>query len=449
MDEHTPIKNGSVLLPEELKRRDVEITAGVILSVERNIPARESTDVIDARGKYVLPVFMDIHTNGRGRFDPTIDVYDLVFIGFPSNGIGYLNGLDNTLMRYARTGVTRAVMIRLASPVSDLTRVLRYISNYRDDFHKQAWSDVLDDPYVGGTFVKRLEYRGAKNSEHFNEPFQESFDEMQKTAGGLIRIVNVVPEQRADALDLIKVLGRKRRGQCHRAYGRYRCAIFRSYKDQAKTRTQFLNSPSGSSVKPLQGGARPKVCCGATTCLLKIITSGYYVAKFYVMDNIERKGFDKIVVITDTMFPTLLEESYKFSMLGIQGKVSLNMEYFHISDRGDAVFRGTLTMDKVFPNIPDWPNVAIEGVWHKVRKHLSFKQALSKASHMRSGSPARVIGNLRAGTPGDRSNLSRFTKSIEEGRSANAGIPDIKVIHDSHRVRMDRVFVKDNPSRNT
>ena len=87
------IRNGSVLLPGGLKRADLEISEGVISTIgaPRGGPPAET---IDVRGKYVLPGFIDIHTNGIAGFDFTNGRYDLPSDSFTSDEKAYLESIE-------------------------------------------------------------------------------------------------------------------------------------------------------------------------------------------------------------------------------------------------------------------------------------------------------------------------------------------------------------------
>lgn len=442
MYEKILIKNGSVLLPDGLKVTDIELGDGIIARVDRQIPVGESSTVIDAEGKYVLPGFIDIHTNGIAGFDLTQGVYDRANDGFVSSEEIYLAGLDNALRKYAGTGVTRAVLTSLASPVSDLERVFGYVSKYRNDLPKQAWSEVLEGVYVEGTFMKHVEYRGAHNPDYFNEPSRELFDELQKAAGGLIRIVNVVPEWGPPALDLIKYLVAKGVVCAAGHTGATGVQYSQAIKNGTRLATHFPNGPTGSSVKPFEGGGAAESVLRADDVFAEIIADGYHVDKSYVMDTVKRKGFDNIVVITDSMFPILLDGLEKFSMLGVEGRVSSNGEYLQIADRGNALFGSTLTMDRAFSNILNWLTAPIEGIWYKLHEPLDFEEALSKTSDMCSRNPARVIGIFEPKALNDSNDLKNYTGSIEAGKSADLVIADIETIRGERRVKIDRVFVK-------
>lgn len=442
MQDKTIIKNGSVLLPQGLKETDIELNGGIISRIEPRISADAAATVTDADGKFVIPGFIDIHTNGIAGFDLTLGAYDQAKDRFTSDEEKYLSGLDNALGRYACTGVTRAVLTSLASPVHDLKRVFRYVSRYRENYRERAWSAVLAGLYVEGTFMKEEGYRGAHNADYFNEPSKELFDELQIAADGLIKIVNVVPEWGAPALELIRYLTAKgiicAAGHTGATGSQYSLAI----DNGTRLATHFLNGPTGSSVKPFDGGGAAERVLRADQVFAEIIADGYHVDKAYVMDAIKRKGTGKVVVITDSMFPTMLEGLDKFSMLGVEGKVSSNGEYLQIADRGNALFGSTLRMDKAFSNILNWLTSPVEGIWYKVHEPLGFEEALSKASDMCSGNPARVIGIFEPDTATEMKNMSRYTGSIETGKSADVLVADIGGSQGNRRVKIDTVFVK-------
>ena len=59
------IRNGEVIDPSRgLRRRaDVGVLEGRIAAIEDSIPAERGLDVIEARGLYVTPGFVDLHTH--------------------------------------------------------------------------------------------------------------------------------------------------------------------------------------------------------------------------------------------------------------------------------------------------------------------------------------------------------------------------------------------------
>jgi dihydropyrimidinase len=59
------IKNGNIVTADEIIRKDIKIKDGIIVSVEKNIPATNEADeeIIDALGRYILPGGIDVHTH--------------------------------------------------------------------------------------------------------------------------------------------------------------------------------------------------------------------------------------------------------------------------------------------------------------------------------------------------------------------------------------------------
>ena len=61
----TLVKNGMIVSPEDTYEADVLIEDGVIECIGKNLEAKfgDADKVIDAKGKYVLPGGIDVHTH--------------------------------------------------------------------------------------------------------------------------------------------------------------------------------------------------------------------------------------------------------------------------------------------------------------------------------------------------------------------------------------------------
>ena len=442
MQRKIKITNGKVLLPGELKSVDIEIEDGIIINIGENTQSGNFDLVIDAAGKYVLPGFIDVHTNGIAGFDLTNGVYDLDSAVFISDEKTYLHGLDNALREYARTGVTRAVLTSLASPLEQLKRVFQYVDKYKHDHIRSPWKEVLGGLFVEGTFMKLVDYRGAHNPVYFNEPSIGLFNELQKAAGGLIKVVNVVPEWGEPAFELIKYLSNEDIVCAAGHTGALGFQYDKAIKSGLSLAVHFLNGPTGSSSKSLDGGGAVENVLRASVMSVELIVDGYHVDKSYVMDTIKRKGFDKVVAITDSMFAAQFKNLKEFNILGVNGIVSPNGEYLQIADREYALFGSMLTMDTAFSNVLTWLTMPIEGVWHEMHYPLSFEEALIKTSYMCSKNPAKILGIYEPKSSNGKSLASNFTGSLEVGKSADILITDIAKSDSGYKLNIDKVFVK-------
>ncbi len=436
------VKNGKVLLPEGLKSVDILIEDGTLKNISDRIITSKDDVVIDAKGKFVLPGFIDVHTNGIAGFDLTNGVYDLQTGKFISDQDTYLNGLNNALKEYAKTGVTRAVLTSLASPINQLKKVFAFVDEYRKNHIDSPWKEVLAGLFVEGTFMKLIDYRGAHNPGYFYEPSIELFNQLQNASGGLIKVVNVVPEWDEPAFNLIKYLSEKKVVCAAGHTGAIGFQYDKAIKSGLRLAVHFLNGPTGSSSKSLDGGGAVENVLRAKNMFVEIIVDGYHVDKAYVMDTIKRKGFDKVCAITDSMFTASFSELKKFNILGVSGIVSENGEYLQIADREYSLFGSMLTMDRAFSNVLTWLSTPIEGVWHAMHKPLEFEDALIKTSDMCSKNPAEILGIYNPESKQEEDILKSYTGSIEIGKSADLIIADIEESENGYKLKVENVFVK-------
>ncbi len=441
MREKIIVRGGSVVLPDAVVVADVEVIGGRIERIGQGLEADASCTVLEARDKYVLPGFIDLHTNGIAGFDLTQGVYDPRTNSFDSRREAYIGCLDKALKEYAKTGVTRAFLTSIAAPVQSLKNVYRHVYEYSQRPDKSAWSQILGGLYNEGTFMRLAEHRGAHNQAYFNRPTRELFDELQDAAGGLIRVVNVVPEWGDAALELIKYLSAKGIVCAAGHTGATGIQYGEAVGHGTTLAIHFPNGPTGSSVKPFDGGGAVETVLRDDRLFAEIIADGYHMDKSYARDTIRRKGYDKIVVITDSMFPALLDGVTEFSVFGVEGRVGPNGEYLHIADRKNALFGSSLTMNAAFGNVLDWLTSPIEGVWYRTHEPVGFEEALVRTSAMCSGNAARVLRMYGPGS-GASAGMSDHTGSIEKGKCADLVIAGIHSVGGKHRVDINEVIVK-------
>ena len=199
------ITGGKVLLPTGLKKIDIELDSGIITKVKKNLKKDRAAVRLDASDRYILPGFIDIHTNGIAGFDLTNGFYDFNKKRFSIGEENFLQGLDSSLKEYVKHGTTMVGYSTLEASKNKLKKIFKIIAKYKNE-SLSIYKDVLHGIYMEGTFMKDKRFRGAHNPKYFFKPSINLFDEFQQAAGGNIRVVNVVPEWDKPAIDLIEYL---------------------------------------------------------------------------------------------------------------------------------------------------------------------------------------------------------------------------------------------------
>ena len=149
-------------------------------------------EVIDAGGKYVLPGFIDIHTNGSGGFDCTSGYYDTEKKKFLFDKANYFSGVERALKSYAENGCTRVVLSTIAAPVNQIREVISYLKDYKNS--NLNLSDLLFGIMIEGSFIKEPANGGAHNPENFSAPREEILKQFVEGNEEIIKIINIPPE---------------------------------------------------------------------------------------------------------------------------------------------------------------------------------------------------------------------------------------------------------------
>lgn len=431
------ISNGNVVLNDKIVKTDILLKDGVIkaVNVKKNPAADE--EVIDASGKYILPGFIDIHTNGMAGYDTTNGKFDVSTGNFSTSKNDYNSALEEALKNYLQHGTTLVGLTTLEAPVSKLKKVFNYVGNYKSGSSPLA--DVIFGIYMEGTFMKDENYKGAHNPKYFISPSVKLFKEFQEAAKGTIKIVNVVPEWGSAGLKLIRHLRSTGVIAAMGHTGATADETGKAIENGASIGIHLFNGPSLSSYKPFGGGGAVEAFIKSDDVFVELISDGYHIDKSYLLDVIKRKGIDKSVIITDGMFTINKRDIKEFVITGVKVKVSKNKEYLMIAENKKklALAGSSLTMDKAFENLVNWYTVEQTGVWNKIHKPLKLDEAILTASKLCSDTPAKALKvfdkSRESGIPG--------TGSIAAGKKANVVIADISRSSGKYKCKLEKVFL--------
>jgi N-acetylglucosamine-6-phosphate deacetylase len=424
------IRNGSVVRPQGVQKADVEFEEGQITAVGK-LTSAPDIPCFDAEGKYVLPGFIDVHTNGISGFDVTHGMYDPLTRRFSRDPARYAKGLRTALRTYARSGTTLVGLTILEDALPRLKTTLRQIADVCQQ-QSRPWKDMVFGVYLEGTFMKEKQFAGAHDPRFFLSPSIRLFKELQDAAEGGIRVVNVVPEWGGPALTLIEYLHRQgvvcAVGHSGATGTQYRRAIEKG----ATLAIHVMNGPSSASFKPFHGGGVLETVLQSDQVYAEIITDGYHVDRGYVLDMLTRKGIERCLVVSDSMFVAGMKGIRGFSMSGIRGSVNRRGGYLQLVGREGALFGSMLTMDRAFENLVNWFTTPSPGVWSRLHEPCPFDDALVKASRLCSGTPARALAVTGPGPAAGE---------IAIGKRADLVIAQIRSGTGAAQVTVEKTFV--------
>ncbi len=160
MHSKTLLKNAKVLtLSQILEQGFVLVEDGKIKAVESGNPDISDVEVIDAKGQYVSPGFIDIHLHGGGGFD------------FMDGTVEAFLGIAET---HARYGTTSILPTTLTCEKEDLIKTLEaYQAADKINTNGAQFIGMhLEGPYFA------MSQRGAQDPKYIKNPDPEEYNEI-------------------------------------------------------------------------------------------------------------------------------------------------------------------------------------------------------------------------------------------------------------------------------
>ena len=155
------------ILPEEERRAS---------ETERDEKEKNLEEKTDLQGCYILPGLVDIHTHGN-------------------SGCDFSDGKEEGLTamgRYlAAHGITSFAPTSMTLPYEKLKTAFTVAADYAKD--RPADGARMAGIHMEGPYFSEKK-KGAQNSAFLKKPDIEGFEELQKSCGNLIRIVDIAPE---------------------------------------------------------------------------------------------------------------------------------------------------------------------------------------------------------------------------------------------------------------
>lgn len=166
------IINGKVILRDEIVSKNIFIDGDKIIEISERKPINE--EVVDAKGLYVSPGFIDIHTHGRGGNQFMVPTHKS------------LNEISKATLL---SGVTSFLVGTVTSSIENIALAIDNVAIYKD---KVEGAKILGVHMEGPYFNKG--YKGAQPEAYMILPTVENYLLMVNEHQDIIKKVSLAPE---------------------------------------------------------------------------------------------------------------------------------------------------------------------------------------------------------------------------------------------------------------
>ena len=151
-------KNAKVIFPDKIRDCVVVTDKGKIIDICDTFEDKENDTIIDCKGLYLSPGFVDIHVHGGGNKSAMSENF---------------TDIIEMAEAHLKYGTTSIVPTTLAAPTSQLKKVINSIKKASESSKKSNILGVhLEGPYIS------MQYKGAQSPENILNPLKDSPDEL-------------------------------------------------------------------------------------------------------------------------------------------------------------------------------------------------------------------------------------------------------------------------------
>lgn len=337
------IKNANIFTQDNrFVKGSIVVENGRFVSISEQ--SEYTGKVIEAEGLYMIPGLVDIHFHGcMGA-----DMCD-----------GTKEALDVITQYEASVGVTSICPATMTIPKDELSAVMRNAGAYA--YHGGAHLVGIN---MEGPFISPAK-KGAQADENIMHCDYEYFSQLQDAAGGLIKLVDIAPEE-AGAMEFIdKVKGTVVVSLAHTASD-YDTAM-EAIAHGASHATHLYNAmpPLNHRNPGVIGAVRD-----SDSCHVELICDGVHIHPSVIRATFAMFGAERMILISDSMRATGLDDG-EYTLGGQPVTVKGNLAALH-----DGTIAGSAT------NLMDCMRFAV--------KHAGLP--LETAVMCATSNPAKEIG---------------------------------------------------------
>ena len=269
------IINGKVILHDEIVEKNVFIQDDKIIEISNRQP--ENEEIIDAKGLYVSPGFVDVHTHGRGGSDTMYPTFE------------DLNTISKATLK---TGVTSFLPTTMTMPVEEIAKAVDNVAQYQQQVEGAS---ILGIHLEGPFFNKK--YKGAQPEECMILPTVDNYLSFVKENQKLIKKISIAPEleHSVELIKYLKELGTVvSLGHTNATYEQAQEAI--DAGATSGTHTYNAMTPLTHRSPGVVGAVMVN-----DSVYAELILDGVHVTYPAAKVLLKTKGKDKLVLITDSL----------------------------------------------------------------------------------------------------------------------------------------------------
>ncbi|NFT91709.1 N-acetylglucosamine-6-phosphate deacetylase [Clostridium botulinum] len=317
------ITNCNIIYLDKIEKGSIIIQNGKIKKINpSNFTNNEINQIIDAKGLYLSPGFIDAHIHGAGGCD-TMD--------------GTIDSINTIAKTIAKHGTTSFVPTTMTVSISNINKSMRVIKLLKEKGSEGAHvlGAHLEGPFINPNAI------GAQNPDYILPPSISTYKSMVKDCEDSVISLTLAPELDGSK-DLIKYLSDKgiicSLGHTKATYEETIDAI----KCGATHSTHLYNAmPSFTHRNPGIVGA-----IFDSDIKTEIISDGIHISYPALRIAYKQKGTDNVLLITDAMMACCMPD----------GKYELGGQDVIVKNGAARVKSGSLagsilTLDKAIKNI--------------------------------------------------------------------------------------------------
>ncbi len=329
----------------------------------------EDEEILDGSGCYLIPGLTDIHFHGcagRDFCDGSRESIEAMAVYEASQGITTIVPATMTLGEDTLQGICETAAA--------------YVKEVKNDKAADLCGINMEGPFVAAS------KKGAQNGAYIRKPDVEMFDKLNQASGNMIKLVAIAPEVE-DAMEFIKAKKDETVLSVAHTATDYDTAM-EAFEKGATHVTHLYNA-----MNPYTHRAPGPIAAAADSgAEVELICDGVHIHPAVVRTTFKIFGDDKVILISDSMMATGLEDG-DYSLGGQAVKVVGNL-----ATLADGTIAGSAT------NLMDCMRTAVQ------KMHIPLESAV-KCAAVNSAKSVGIYDKYGSITPGKVANVVLLKKN--------------------------------------